>query len=187
MHLVILILVVLPRLTSVFLMLVLAEEKMDQLVLKFGLMVLVELNLDGLLMLKSGLVVKVPNHLLRDLQVVVFYSTLLKQMRIELMLMLVLENFILLMVLQNLLVHHHQKLQHTSRFLVVLNRTLYLTGMVQVLYHLLGMQLKEEQIITGLQVHYGLGQVEKRKEHTIIIHYLMLSSTTKIMDQLLHK
>ena len=171
---------VLPRLTLVYLIMVVV-------VLKFGLMVSVEPNLDGLLMLKLGLVVKVQNLLLQDLQVVVFYSTLLKQMRIELMLMLVLENFILLMVLQNLLVHHQEKLQRISRFLVLLNRTLYLTGMVQVLYHLLVMQLRDKQIITGLQVHYGLGQVEKRKEHTIIIHYLMLSSTTKIMDRLLHQ
>ena len=169
---------VLPRLTLVYLIMVVV-------VLKFGLMVSVEPNLDGLLMFESGLVVKVSNLLLRDLQVVVFYSTLLKQMRIELMLMLVLENFILLMVLQNLLVQNHQKLQHISRFLVLLNRTLYLTGMVQVLYHLLVMQSRDRQIIGQVQVHCGHGLVEKKSEHTITIHYLMLSLNTKIMDQLL--
>jgi len=54
-------------------------------------------------------------------------------------------------------------------------RSLFLTGMVLVPYHSLVMELRDKQIITGLQVHYGLGQVEKRREHTITMVSLHMS------------
>ena len=173
-------LVVLRRLTLVYFIMVLVQSK-------YGYMVLVEPNLDGLHSFRQKLVVRLQNLLLRDSQVLVLYSTLLKQMRIELMIMLVLENFMLLMVLQNLLVQNHQKLHHLSRSLVVLMRSLLLIGILKEQYHLLVMQSRDKQITGQVQVHCGHGLVDKKSEHTIIIHYLMLSLSTETMDQLLHQ
>ena len=183
MHLVILIFMVLPRLTSVLLILVMVEEKMDHLVLKFGLMVLVEPNQDGLHLFKQRLLVKVQNLLPSEKQEVVFYTTssivhLLDPSHTKQDHLL----FTQLVEHQNVLSSIHVLQVLTLRFLVLLNRTLYLTGMVLVLYHSLVMQLRDKQTITGLQVHYGLGQVEKRREHTITMLSLHMSySITKIM------
>ena len=133
MPLVILILVVLPRLTSVYPTLVVV-------ILKFGFMVEVEQNQDGLHLSKQRFVVKVQNLLLSEKQEVVLYTTssivhLLDPLHTKQDHLL----FIQLVGHQNVLSSMYVLQVLTLRFLVLLTRSLFLTGMVLVQYHLLVM------------------------------------------------
>ena len=120
--------------------------------------------------------VKVQNLLLSEKQEVVLYSTssivhLLDPLHMKQDHLL----FTQLVEHQNLLSSMYVLQLLTLRFLVLLNRTLYLIGMVLVLYHSLVMQLRDRQITGQVQVHCGHGLVEKKSEHTITMLFLHMS------------